>query len=94
MKIRIAIATSNGLDLAIRTVARQDENFLKEVSLMRLPSDYRFVSALKGQSHLNRKRRIEKIRGDEFGEELAEAMHQKESEVKNKNVLPPRYIGY
>jgi len=28
MKIRIAIATSNGLDLKIRTVAMQDENIL------------------------------------------------------------------
>jgi len=28
MKIRIAIATSNGLDLKIRTVAMQDEKIL------------------------------------------------------------------
>jgi len=28
MKIRIAIATSNGLDLKIQTVAMQDEKFL------------------------------------------------------------------
>jgi len=28
MKIRIAIATSNGLDLKIRTVAMQGENIL------------------------------------------------------------------
>jgi len=28
MKIRIVIATSNGLDLKIRTVAMQDENIL------------------------------------------------------------------
>jgi len=28
MKIRIAIATSNGLDLKIQTVAMQDENIL------------------------------------------------------------------
>ena len=31
MKIRIAIATSNGLDLKIQTVAMQDEKFCKEI---------------------------------------------------------------
>ena len=39
--------------------------------------DYRFTSSIKGRHHLAlRKRRVEKIREEEFGEELEEAMHQ------------------
>ena len=40
--------------------------------------DYRFTSSIKGRHHLvPRKRRIEKIREEEFGEELEEAMYKK-----------------
>ena len=48
--------------------------------------DYRFTSSIKGRHHLApRKRRVEKIREEEFGEELEEAMHQKKPESKKKN---------
>ena len=43
---------------------------------MRLPSDYRFTSVVKDRNHsIPRKRKIEKIREEEFGEELKEAVH-------------------
>ena len=50
MKIRIVIATSNGLDLKIRTVAMQDEKICEE----------------------------------ESGEELEEAMHQQNPNLRRK----------
>ena len=64
---------------------------------MRLPSDYRFTSAVKDRNHsIPRKRKIEKIREEEFGEELKEAMHDEESKSENKITLPPglRFRGF
>ena len=61
---------------------------------MRLPSDYRFTLAIKDQNYwVPKKRRVDKIREEEFGKELEEALFQKESETKKKNVLPPRYVS-
>ena len=43
---------------------------------MRLPSDYRFTSAIKDQNYwVPKKRRIKKIRKEEFGEELEKALY-------------------
>ena len=48
--------------------------------------DYRFTSSIKGRHHLvPRKRRIEKIREEEFGEELEDAMQQKKAESGKKS---------
>jgi len=45
--------------------------------------DYRFTSSIKGRNHLvPRKRRVEKIREEEFGEELEEAMHQQNPNLR------------
>ena len=61
---------------------------------MRLPGDYRLTSSIKDRNHLTpRKRRIEKICEQESGEELEEAMCQKEPETEKKSILPPRFIG-
>ena len=47
--------------------------------------DYRFTSSIKGRHHLvPRKHRIKKIREEEFGEELEEAMHQKNPNLRRK----------
>ena len=47
--------------------------------------DYRFTSSIKGRNNLSpRKRRIEKIREEDFEEELKEAMHQKNQIRKEK----------
>jgi len=47
--------------------------------------DYRFTSSIKGQHHLvSRKHRVEKIREEEFGEELEEAMHQQNPNLRRK----------
>ena len=47
--------------------------------------DYRFTSSIKGRHHLvPRKRRIEKIREEEFGEKLEEAMHQHNPNLRRK----------
>ena len=47
--------------------------------------DYRFTSSIKGRHHLvPRKRRVKKIREEEFGEELEEAMFQKKTELEKK----------
>jgi hypothetical protein len=47
--------------------------------------DYRFTSSIKGRNNLApRKRRIEKIREEDFKEELNEAMHQKPKSEKKK----------
>jgi len=48
--------------------------------------DYRFTSSIKGRHHLApRKRRVEKIREEEFGEELEEAMYKKKTELEKKS---------
>ena len=47
--------------------------------------DYRFTSSIKGRHHLvPRKRRVEKIREEEFGEELEEAIHQQNPNLRRK----------
>ena len=47
--------------------------------------DYRFTSSIKGRHHLApRKRRVEKIREEEFGEELEEAMYKKKPNLRRK----------
>ena len=47
--------------------------------------DYRFTSSIKGRHHLvPRKPRIKKIREEEFGEELEEAMHQQNPNLRRK----------
>ena len=47
--------------------------------------DYRFTSSIKGRHHLvPRKHRIEKICEEEFGEELEEAMHQQNPNLRRK----------
>ena len=64
---------------------------------MRLPSDYRFTSVVKDRNHsIPRKRKIEKIREEEFGEELKEAVHDEESKTENKSNLSPglRFRGF
>ena len=64
---------------------------------MRLPSDYRFTSVVKDRNHsIPRKRKIEKILKEEFGEELKEAVHDEESKAENKSNLLPglRFRGF
>ena len=57
---------------------------------MRLTSDYRFTSAVKDRNRsIPRKRKIEKIREEEFGKELKEATHNEESKTENQSTLPP-----
>ena len=47
--------------------------------------DYRFTSSIKVRHHLApRKRRVKKIREEEFGEELEEAMHQQNPNLRRK----------
>ena len=47
--------------------------------------DYRFTSSIKGRHHsVPRKHRIEKIREEEFGEELEEAIHQQNPNLRRK----------
>ena len=88
MKIRIAIATSNGLGFIVLTVAMQIENFVRRFIKMR-PNDsyqdYRFTSSIKGRNNMAlRKRRVEKIREEDSEEELEEAMPQKNQIGKEK----------
>ena len=55
---------------------------------MRITDDYqgyRFTSSIKGRHHtVPRKHRIEKIREEEFGEELEEAIHQQNPNLGRK----------
>ena len=47
--------------------------------------DYRFTSSIKGRHHTApRKHQIEKIREEEFGEELEEAMRQQNPILRRK----------
>jgi len=47
--------------------------------------DYRFTSSIKGRHHtVPRKHRIEKICEEEFGEELEEAVHQQNPNLRRK----------
>jgi hypothetical protein len=90
MKIRIAIAISNGLGLIILAVAMQVEKFYKEINKMRINDnyqDYRFTSSIKGRNNLApRKRRIEKIGEEDFEEALKEATHLKKKKQKRKSL--------
>ena len=48
--------------------------------------DYRFTSSIKGRHHtVPRKHRIEKIREEEFGEELEEATHKQNPKLEKKS---------
>ena len=88
MKIRIVIATSNGLGFIILTVAMQVEKFCKEIYVRcgyDSYQDYRFTSSIKGRNNLSlRKRRIEKNREEDLEEELEEVMNQKNQTRKEK----------
>ena len=47
--------------------------------------DYPFTSSIKGRHHLAPKKHwVEKIREEEFGEELEEAMHQQNPNLRKK----------
>ena len=47
--------------------------------------DYRFTSSIKGRHHtVPRKHRIEKIGEEEFGEQLEEAIHQQNPNLRRK----------
>ena len=47
--------------------------------------DYRFSSSIKVRHHtVPRKHRIEKIREEEFGEQLEEAIHQQNPNLRRK----------
>ena len=53
---------------------------------MRLTDDYRCTDSIKERNYLvPRKRRIEKICEEEFGEELEEAMYKKKTELEKKS---------
>ena len=53
---------------------------------MRLTDDYRCTDSIKERNYLvSGKRRIEKIREEEFGEELEEAMYKKKTELEKKS---------
>ena len=52
---------------------------------MRLHNDYRFTSAIKDRKHsIPRKRKIEKIREDEFKEELETTLSSNQSDVEKE----------
>ena len=54
--------------------------------------DYRFTSSIKGRHHtVPRKHRTEKIREEEFGEQLEEAIHQQNSNLRRKVHLTKLY---
>ena len=57
---------------------------------MRVP-DYNLPIKVNGLSQ--KKRRVEKIREEEFEKELEGVMHQKEPKTKEKSISPPRFIG-
>jgi len=53
---------------------------------MRLTDGHRCTDSIKERNYLvPRKRRIEKIREEEFGEELEEAMYKKKTELEKKS---------
>ena len=55
---------------------------------MRIP-DYRFTAPIKDENYWSpKKRRIDKIREEEFAEELKEALYKNQSEEKKKKDLP------
>ena len=55
---------------------------------MRIP-DYRFTAPIKDENYWSpKKRRVDKIREEEFGEELKEALYKNQSKEKKKKDLP------
>ena len=56
---------------------------------MRIP-DYRFSAPIKENHWSQKKRKVEKVREEEFAEELDEAFYQKESKEKKKSCKPPK----
>ena len=61
---------------------------------MRIP-DYRFTAPIKDQNYWTaKKNRVDKIREEEFGKELEEAVYQKESEAKKKNVESVTHVWH
>ena len=55
---------------------------------MRIP-DYRFTAPIKDENYWSpKKHRVDKIREEEFGEELKEALYKNQSEEKKKKDLP------
>ena len=53
---------------------------------MRLTDGYRCTDSIKERNYLvPRKHRIEKIRDEELGEELEEAMYKKKTELEKKS---------
>ena len=52
-------------------------------------SDYRFTAPIKDENYWSpKKRRVDKIREEEFGEELKEALYKNQSKEKKKKDLP------
>ena len=52
-------------------------------------SNYRFAAPLKDGNYWSpKKRRVDKIREEEFGEELKETLYKNQSEEKKKKDLP------
>jgi len=55
---------------------------------MRIP-DYRFTNLIKDQNYWSpKKRKVDKIRENEFGQELEESLYKKDPITKKKNILP------
>ena len=59
---------------------------------MRIP-DYRFSAPIKENYGAQKKRKIEKVREEEFADELDEAFYQKESKAKKKSFKPLKSTG-
>ena len=59
---------------------------------MRIP-DYRFSAPIKENHWSQKKRKVEKVREEEFAGELDEALHQKESKTKKKIFKPQKSPG-
>ena len=88
MKIRIGLATSNDLDHMIQVVASQDKKLLQGDTEMRI-SNYRFAAPIKdGNYWSQKKRRVYKIREEEFGKELEDALYKNKPEAKKKKDVP------
>ena len=55
---------------------------------MRIP-DYRFTASIKDENYWSpKKRRVDKIREEEFGAELEEALYKNKPEAKKKKDVP------
>jgi len=86
MKIRIGLATSNDLDHMIQVVASQDKKLLQGDTEIRI-SNYRFAAPIKDGNYWSpKKSRVDKIREEEFGAELEEALYKNKPEAKKKRM--------